>query len=166
MSWYQPVTNTLPAMAAAQRRQRRRVASRGRVRRRCEPRWPHSGSGLRRRCAGLAASLTITLIWGLLPPGTPQAAEPTLWGYGVRGCEAYLAAATAAQRGSPTELARYEDWLAGFISALSLALGEDVLRDTDLSAAMRGARSYCRDNRDQDFFNAAMDVVQSTARLP
>jgi hypothetical protein len=107
--------------------------------------------------------LAFGCIWGLLAATPPQAAERTLWGYGVRGCEAYLAAAAAADA---AELTRYRDWLAGFVSAMSLALGEDALGDADLATALRGTRDSCRNDRDQDFFNAAMDFVQGAARLP
>jgi len=128
----------------------------------------HAGPG--RNGAGRTPHLVCALIWGLtwglLVLPTPQAAEQTLWGYGVRPCEAYLAALGAAQSGDAGELTRYEDWLAGFVSALSLALGGDVLRDAELTAAMRGVRGACEDDRDQDFFNATMDLIRRTGRLP
>lgn len=116
---------------------------------------------MRCRRVVLAVALPWGCIWGLLAVTSPQAAERTLWGYGVRDCRAYLAAGT-----DTAELTGYEDWLAGFVSALSLALGEDVLGSADLAVALRATRTYCRDNRDQDFFNAAMDFVQSATRLP
>ncbi|WP_295879488.1 hypothetical protein [uncultured Thiohalocapsa sp.] len=107
--------------------------------------------------AGFWAVLSAALWLG----AAAQAAERTLWGYGVRGCDAYLAAAIAADAGNAAELQRYEDWLTGFVSALNLALNDDVLRGSDLMAAMQGIRDYCRQNQDQDFFNAAMDQVRN-----
>ncbi|MGD9298720.1 MAG: hypothetical protein PVG09_03355, partial [Thiohalocapsa sp.] len=89
------------------------------------------------------------------------AAEQTLWGYGVRSCPQYLAAVAAADAGDAAELQRYEDWLTGFVSALNLALGEDVLRGSDLTDALRETRRYCREHDDADFFNAAMDHVRA-----
>ncbi len=144
----------------ARRRGRRAAGERGR----------RAHAGPRRdgaaRTRHLICSLIWGLTWGLLALPTPQAAEQTLWGYGVRPCEAYLAALSAAQSGHAGELTRYEDWLTGFVSALSLALGEDVLRDAELTAAMRGVRAACEDDRDQDFFNATMDFIRRTGRLP
>ncbi len=105
------------------------------------------------------------LLWPQTWAGTLVAAEQTLWGYGVRGCPDYVAAVAAADAGAAAELQRYEDWLTGFVSALNLALGEDVLRDSGPAAALRGARDYCRQHDNADFFNAAMDQLQAPGSL-
>jgi hypothetical protein len=105
----------------------------------------------------------MALLVGLVP-GAPAAGAQPLWGYGVRGCEAYLEAAASADAGDAAELQRYEDWLTGFVSGLNLAVGEDVLRGSGLDKAMRATRNHCRDNGEQDFFNAAMEHVRSLTR--
>ena len=111
------------------------------------------------------AARTALLVGALLVACAAPAAEQPLWGYGVRGCDAYLAAVTDADAGDAAELQRYEDWLTGFVSALNLALGEDVLRGSGLDAAMRGTRDYCRENGGKDFFNAAMDHLRGLSSL-
>jgi len=116
--------------------------------------------------ATLAALYVFTgLLAGGAQSGAAPAAERQLWGYGVRGCDTYLAAVKDAEAGDAAELTRYEDWLTGFVSALNLALGEDVLRGSGLDAAMRGAERYCRTHGEADFFNAAMDHVRGLSSL-
>ena len=93
---------------------------------------------------------------------------PPLWGYGIKTCAAYLAAADGHDAG--TELAvweyrRYEDWLTGLISGLNLATGQDVLVGADIDSAMRRIHAYCRGHEDEDFFTAAMDLVRMLSRL-
>jgi hypothetical protein len=126
---------------------------------RCRP-LPDGNSA----AAGLVAPALLALLLALhaAPAAT---AEQVLWGYGVRGCDDYVAAAKAADGGAAGELGRFEDWLAGFISGLNLALGEDVLRGSGLNTAMNAAREYCTENSRQDFFNAAMDHVRNLASL-
>ncbi len=101
-------------------------------------------------------AVCVGLLAGSLQMGVAPGAERSLWGYGVRGCDAYLTAVTHADAGDAAELQRYEDWLTGFVSALNLALGEEVLRGSGLEEAMLGTREYCRRHGDKDFFNAAM----------
>jgi len=108
---------------------------------------------------------TFSVLLALCLSATAPAAERNLWGYGVRGCDAYLTAVKDADAGNAAELTRYEDWLTGFISALNLALGEDVLRGSGLEAAMRRTRDYCAKHGDKDFFNAAMDHVRGLSSL-
>lgn len=109
-----------------------------------------------------AAAAALLLALHAAPAAT---AEQVLWGYGVRGCDDYVAAAKAADDGAAGELGRFEDWLAGFVSGLNLALGEDVLRGSGLGTALNAAREYCAENTGQDFFNAAMDHVRNLASL-
>jgi hypothetical protein len=117
------------------------------------------------RLFALIVPMLVALPMTGLMTGTGAAAERSLWGYGVRSCEAYMGAVAEADAGNAAELQRYEDWLAGFVSALNLALGEDVLRGSGLSAAIRATRDYCADEREQDFFNAAMDHVRGLSSL-
>jgi hypothetical protein len=95
-------------------------------------------------------------------------ASPPLWGLGVKGCEAFLATATGWDQGVDSDIAeysRYQDWLSGFVSALNLATGDDVLRGAGIDGAMRQVRTYCGAHREADFFNATMGFVRSLSSL-
>jgi hypothetical protein len=95
-------------------------------------------------------------------------ASPPLWGLGVKGCDAFLATATGWDQGVDNDIAeysRYQDWLSGFVSALNLATGDDVLRGAGIEGAMRQVRTYCAAHREADFFNATMGFVRSLSSL-
>jgi hypothetical protein len=110
--------------------------------------------------------LSIAAAAAVLGVGASAAADrQTLWGYGVRGCAAYLEAAAQQDGGDATEFQRYEDWLTGFISGLNLATGEDVLRGSGIESAMRRTRAYCEREPEDDFFNASMDFVRALTGL-
>lgn len=112
--------------------------------------------------------LTTLLTVGLLVCGTNaahSAPKPELWGYGVRSCADYLRAYEATESAKPTDYQRYEDWLTGFISGLNLALGEDVLNGSGITAAMERAREHCEGNPGDDFFTATMGLVRQLSSL-
>jgi hypothetical protein len=98
----------------------------------------------------------------------PAQSAPPLWGLGVKGCEAFLTTAKGWDQGVDhdiAEYARYQDWLAGFVSALNLATGDDVLHGAGIDGAMRQVRTYCGAHREADFFNATMGFVRSLGTL-
>jgi hypothetical protein len=100
--------------------------------------------------------------------GVPAAAAPPLWGLGVKGCDAFLTTAKGWDQGVDRDIAeysRYQDWLAGFVSALNLATGDDVLRGAGIDGAMRKVRTYCTAHHEADFFNATMGFVRSLSSL-
>lgn len=99
---------------------------------------------------------------------TSVQAAPPLWGLGVKGCESFLATAKGWDQGVDNDIAeysRYQDWLSGFVSALNLATGDDVLRGAGIDGAMRQVRAYCSSHREADFFNATMGFVRSLSAL-
>lgn len=99
---------------------------------------------------------------------TSVQAAPPLWGLGVKGCESFLATAKGWDQGVENDIAeysRYQDWLSGFVSALNLATGDDVLRGAGIDGAMRQVRDYCSSHREADFFNATMGFVRSLSTL-
>ena len=108
---------------------------------------PRRGStvhGATRSAPRLAVVLFLTLA-----AAAAQAAPP-LWGLGVKGCESFLATAKGWDQGVDGDIAeysRYQDWLSGFVSALNLATGEDVLRGAGIDGAMRQVRGYCSAHR-------------------
>jgi hypothetical protein len=112
------------------------------------------------RLVTLTISLALTLSMG-------AEASPPLWGYGVKPCRDFLAAAPS--ENAPTEIGgmeylRYREWLAGLISGLNLATASDVLAGAELNAALTRIRSRCQSHPDEDFFNASMSLVQSLNR--
>ena len=96
------------------------------------------------------------------------ASVPALWGYGVKPCPAFLAAAPG--EGTPTALAdpeylRYREWLAGLVTGLNLATGRDVLLGAELDAALLRIRASCQSQPEDDFFNASLRLVRSLGQL-
>lgn len=121
-----------------------------------------------RHTSGAVPHLTVlTIALGLSGPGV-QAAPP-LWGYGVKPCRDFLAAAPS--ENAPTEVGgveyhRYREWLAGLITGLNLATASDVLAGAELNAALTRIRARCQSHPGEDFFNASMSLVQSLNRAP
>ena len=107
-------------------------------------------------CSGLLIALFSSAI-----AQAQTASAQTLWGYGVRSCADYVAACEQEDAGDAAEFQRYEDWLTGFISGLSLATGENMLGGSGIGSAMRRTRAFCERKPDQDFFNASMDFVRT-----
>ena len=113
----------------------------------------------------LARPTVVAALCSSLLFSVASAAEPQLWGYGVRSCGDYLLACDAEEAGDAAEFQRYEDWLTGFITGLNLATGEDALRGSGIESAMRRTRAHCKGHKDDDFFNASMDFVRSLSSL-
>jgi len=93
--------------------------------------------------------------------------EPVLWGYGVKTCRQLVEAAPGA--GVPASIAseefvRYREWLAGLISGLNLATGTDVLGGAELDAAVEKILARCKDEPNQDVFNAGIEEIKALSR--
>ncbi len=118
-----------------------------------------------RATAPRAAALALGFGLGLT--GIGAHAGPALWGYGVKPCRDFLAAApgdaTPAAVGS-AEYLRYREWLGGFITGLNLATASDVLAGAELDAALTSIRARCQARPGDDFFNASMSLVRSLGR--
>jgi hypothetical protein len=110
-------------------------------------------------------ALLVGLAVSTWPEAPVQAATgPVLWGYGVKSCRDFLAAAPA--EGAPTTLGsdeypRYREWLAGLITGLNLATASDTLHGAELEAALGRIQAHCRSRPQDDFFNAAMALIRS-----
>lgn len=92
-----------------------------------------------------------------------HAESPQLLGYGVRSCDEYRKAFAGWEKGEEEAIAeylRYEDWLSGFVSGMSLATGDDVLQGGGVEGAMRRNLLYCVENTESDFFNATLDLLE------
>ena len=93
---------------------------------------------------------------------------PPIWGYGVKSCTTFLAAADGRAAGDALqdlEFQRYEDWLTGFITGLNLAMGKDVLVGADINGALKRIHAYCQGHGKEDVFTATMDLVRMLGRL-
>ena len=130
----------------------------------------HRGTtALRRRPRSAFRPLLLLTTALLALSGTSLAEKlPPLWGYGIKGCDAYLRAAAGQSSGDELqvlEYRRYEDWLTGLVSGLNLATGKDVLVGAELDVAMQRIRAYCEGHKTEDFFTATMDLVRMLSGL-
>ncbi len=119
------------------------------------------------RRSGTVTRLTLTLGMLIGLGAQPAAAGPPLWGYGIKPCRDFLAAAPG--DGAPSalagaEYARYREWLAGFVSGLNLATASDVLDGAEIDAALTSIRTRCQARPGDDFFNASMNLIRSLGR--
>ena len=99
------------------------------------------------------------------------AQEPLeLQGFGVRSCD-YLSLSEQRWEKGEDEGAlaymRLQEWMAGFVSALSLATGEDVTRGAGSEGMVRQVVDFCRrsENRDQDVFSATMQLIRERSAI-
>ncbi|WP_295393118.1 hypothetical protein [uncultured Thiodictyon sp.] len=114
-------------------------------------------------CGASRAALALAL--GLTTAAA--AAGPTIWGYGVKPCRDFLAAApgdTAPSAVGGNEYLRYREWLAGLVTGLNLATATDVLSGAELDAALNSIRARCQARPSDDFFSATMNLVRSLSR--
>ena len=115
------------------------------------------------RETSLRTSAALALV---LSAGTASAG-PVLWGYGVKTCAQFLDAApgnSAPASIAGDEFLRYREWLAGLVSGLNLASGSDVLGGAQLDAAVAKIHARCKDEPNQDFFNASIEVIKTLSR--
>ncbi|WP_295456221.1 hypothetical protein [uncultured Thiodictyon sp.] len=122
----------------------------------------HTSRRVQRAAPGRAA---LALALGLTMVGAT--AGPAVWGYGVKPCRDFLAAApgdNAPAAVGSTEYLRYREWLAGLITGLNLATAADVLGGAELDAALNSIRARCQTRPGDDFFSASMNLVRSLSR--
>ena len=95
--------------------------------------------------------------------------DPVLHGYGGRGCADYLdsyRAWDAGEERGALDYFGYQQWLAGMVTALSLATARDVLRGADVEGMMRRVKLRCEDDHGLDVFSAAMGYLDELDGLP
>jgi hypothetical protein len=56
---------------------------------------------------------------------------------------------------------RFQEWLAGLVTGLNLATGEDVLQGAALDAALLRIRANCERDPNDDFFNASLRLLRA-----
>ena len=99
------------------------------------------------------------------------AQEPLeLQGFGVTGCDDLSLSEQRWERGEDEGALAYlrlQEWMAGFVSALSLATGEDVTRGAGTEGMVRQVIDHCRraENRDQDIFSATMQLIRERSAI-
>lgn len=96
-------------------------------------------------------------------------AAPALHGYGGRGCADYLDTYRrwdAGEERGVLDYFGYQQWLAGMVTAFSLATAQDALRGADIEGMMRRIKRRCEDDREQDVFGAAMGYLEELGQLP
>jgi len=105
---------------------------------------------------------------GFLALSAVASAAPVIHGYGNRGCPEYLDTYSAWEAGDERGVLAYlgyEQWLAGLVSGLSLATGEDILRGADVEGLMRRIKLRCEDDREQDVLAAARAHIADLSPL-
>ena len=89
--------------------------------------------------------------------------ETSLYGYGVHSCNDLAIASRQwedeEEAGALAHL-QFREWLSGFISALSLALGSDVTGGAGVEGMMREVVKYCKEHRQGDVFSATMELIK------
>ncbi len=110
----------------------------------------------------LAAACLMTLVPALAVQSAENSEKPLVWGYGVKACSAYLYTYQGFEKGDARqsiEYYHYRDWLAGMVTGLSLATGEDVMYGAELDGAMRRLNILCDEHPKDDFFDASMEYL-------
>jgi hypothetical protein len=111
--------------------------------------------------------IALSILMSLVAPG--YAEKPQLLGYGVKSCEEYRTTYQGWEKNQPNAVAdfyRYQDWLSGFISGMSLATDMDVMRGVGVSSILRRNQIHCTENLEDDFFNATMTLLKELKKLP
>ena len=110
------------------------------------------------------------MLFLLLATAPVWSQNASLYGYGVRSCDDLVASARKWES-SETEdagaLAHMQlmEWMSGFISGLSLALGNDVTRGAGVEGMMRQVVKQCTAHRQSDVFTATMELIKKRGGL-
>ena len=125
---------------------------------------------MKRSMRGVVGAARACLLWAAIAGQSPVWADekPALLGYGMKSCDDFITAWNEREQGVDRgigEYRRYQDWLAGFVSGLNLATGQDVLRGADSAGALRRIQVHCSNKRKDDFFTAVMDLVKLLSQL-
>ena len=92
----------------------------------------------------------------------------SLYGYGVHSCDDLVASARQWQSDEEEGALAYvqlREWMSGFISGLSLALGSDVTRGAGVEGMMRQVVKQCTEHRQSDVFTATMELIKKRGGL-
>ena len=109
------------------------------------------------------------LMFSLACCGAAAASPPLLHGYGGESCERFLETRRQAEQGEARAVfdeLGYSQWLAGMVSGLSLASGEDVLHGADVDGLLRRVQRHCEDDLSLNVMDAALAHIRSLSQLP
>jgi len=115
--------------------------------------------------------MRITIMLFLLLAATPVwSLNASLYGYGVHSCDDLVASARqweSSEKEGEGALAHVQlrEWMSGFISGLSLALGNDVTRGAGVEGMMRQVVKQCTEHRQSDVFTATMELIKKRGGL-
>ena len=110
------------------------------------------------------------MLFLLLAAASVWSQNASLYGYGVRSCDDLVASARQWESGENEDagaLAHVQlmEWMSGFISGLSLALGSDVTRGAGVEGMMRQVVKQCTEHRQSDVFTATMKLIKKRGGL-
>lgn len=85
------------------------------------------------------------------------------WGVGAMSCTDYIEAREFPDSPVGPYDATFRQWLMGFTTAFNIKdrSTRDLLGRTSVEASMKWIESYCRKNKDQDFFTAVWQFTKT-----
>ena len=117
------------------------------------------------------STMLFTMLFLLLSAAPSWSQNASLYGYGVRSCDDLVASAKQWEAESDKEDAgalayvQLREWMSGFISGLSLALGNDVTRGAGVEGMIRQVVKQCTDRRQSDVFTTTMELIKKRGGL-
>lgn len=112
-------------------------------------------------------SIMILLLLAAVPVLSQNA---SLYGYGIHSCDDLVASSRqweSSEKENAGALAyvQLREWMSGFISGLSLALGSDVTRGAGVEGMMRQVVKQCTEHRQSDVFTTTMELIKKRGGL-
>ncbi len=110
------------------------------------------------------------MLFLLLSAAPAWSQSATLYGYGVHSCDDLVASARQWESNDKEDAGalahvQLREWMSGFISGLSLALGSDVTRGAGVEGMMRQVVKQCTEHRQDDVFTATMKLIKKRGGL-
>ncbi len=118
--------------------------------------------------AGRRITRWVILCLLTLPAMALSEGAPQIQGYGVKTCASYLTTYAGWEKGDDREILeylRYQDWVSGLVTGLSLATAMDVLQGVEVKSVMRRVQIICEENPDEDFFTATTTLIKQLSSL-
>lgn len=108
------------------------------------------------------------MLFLLLAAAPVWSQSASLYGYGVRSCDDLVASSrqweSSEEEGALAHV-QLREWMSGFISGLSLALGSDVTRGAGVEGMMRQVVKQCTEHRQSDVFTTTMKLIKKRGGL-
>ena len=114
-------------------------------------------------------SMMPIMLFLLLAAAPSWSQNASLYGYGVRSCDDLVASAkqweSEKEDAGALAYVQLREWMSGFISGLSLALGNDVTRGAGVEGMIRQVVKQCTDRRQSDVFTTTMELIRKRGGL-